>query len=103
MVDKGILEKLVDIARYAPSGHNVQPVCWIVVSGREKLKVLGGLVVEWMRSAVKGNPALDGMMKLSAVADSWAVGVDVITRGAPHIVVAHAPGSTGRWGTRAVL
>jgi len=103
MLDKGILEKLVDIARYAPSGHNVQPVCWIIVSGREKIKVLGGLVVEWMRSAVRENPALDGMMKLSAVADSWAVGVDVITRGAPHIVVAHAPRLYGPLGYEGCL
>jgi nitroreductase/NAD-dependent dihydropyrimidine dehydrogenase PreA subunit len=91
LLDRGILEKLIDIARYAPSGHNVQPVSWIVISGRDKLKVLVDLVAEWMRAAAKENPVLDSAMKISMVADSWSIGVDVITRGAPHVVVAHAP------------
>ncbi|MFA5375240.1 MAG: nitroreductase family protein [Dehalococcoidia bacterium] len=90
-LDRKTLEKLIDIAGYAPSGHNVQPVSWIVVSGREKLKGMGDLVAEWMRGVVKEKPALDSMMKLGMVADSWSLGVDVITRGAPHVVVAHAP------------
>ena len=98
MVDGKTLEKILDIAGYAPSGHNSQPVSWIVVSGREKLKALGDIVAEWMRSAAKENPALDSTMKLSMVADSWSLGVDVIMRGAPHLVVAHAPKAYGPLG-----
>ena len=90
-VDHSTLEKIVDVSRYAPSGHNTQPVDWIVVSGREKLKGMGDLVAEWMRGAVKEKPALDSMMKLGMVADSWSLGVDIIMRGAPHMIVAHAP------------
>ena len=103
VLDRNTLEKLMDIARYAPSGHNVQPVSWIVVSGRDKLKVLGNLVAEWMRAAVKENPALDSMMKLGMVADSWSIGVDVIMRGAPHIAVAHAPKLYGPLGHEGCL
>jgi nitroreductase/NAD-dependent dihydropyrimidine dehydrogenase PreA subunit len=91
LLERATLKKLIDIARYAPSGHNVQPASWIVVSGREKLKGMGDLVAEWMRGVVKENPALDSMMKLGMVADSWSLGVDIITRGAPHVIVAHAP------------
>jgi nitroreductase/Pyruvate/2-oxoacid:ferredoxin oxidoreductase delta subunit len=102
-LDRKTLEKLLDIASYAPSGHNVQPVSWIVVSSRDKLKALGDLVAEWMRAAVKENPALDSMMKLGMVADAWAVGVDVIIRGAPHIAVAHAPRLYGPLGHEGCL
>jgi len=102
-LDRKTLEKLIDIASYAPSGHNVQPVSWIVVSGRDKLKVLGDLVAEWMRAAVKENPALDNMMKLGMVADAWSMGVDVIMRGAPHIIVAHAPKIYGPLGHEGCL
>jgi nitroreductase/NAD-dependent dihydropyrimidine dehydrogenase PreA subunit len=102
-LDRKTLEKLIDIASYAPSGHNVQPVSWIVVSGRDKLKVLGDLVAEWMRAAVKENPALDSMMKLGMVADAWSMGVDVIMRGAPHIAVAHAPKLYGPLGHEGCL
>jgi nitroreductase len=103
LLDRRTLEKLIDIARYAPSGHNVQPVSWIVVSGRDKLKILGDLVVEWMRSTAKENPALDSTMKLSMVADAWSMGVDVIMRGAPHIIVAHAPKLYGPLGHEGCL
>jgi nitroreductase/NAD-dependent dihydropyrimidine dehydrogenase PreA subunit len=92
-VDHATLEKMLDIARYAPSGHNTQPVSWTVVSGRERLKGMGDLVVEWMRAAVKERPELDSTLKLSWVADSWSLGIDILTREAPHIVIAHAPWS----------
>jgi nitroreductase/NAD-dependent dihydropyrimidine dehydrogenase PreA subunit len=103
VLDVGTLEKLIDIARYAPSGHNVQPVSWTLVSGREKLKGMVDLVAEWMRGVAKEKPALDSMMKLSMVADSWSLGVDVITRGAPHVVVAHAPKLYGPLGHEGCL
>jgi len=102
-VDRGTLEKMLDIARYAPSGHNIQPVGWIVVSGRDKLKGMGDLVAEWMHAAVKEKPELDAMMKLGMVADSWSLGVDIITRGAPHIAVAHAPRLYGPIGQEASI
>ncbi|MEA1958452.1 MAG: nitroreductase family protein [Chloroflexota bacterium] len=92
------LEKLIDIARYAPSGHNSQPVCWTVVTGGERLKELGDLVAEWMRAAVKENPALNDTMKLGTVADVWFMGVDILMHGAPHLVVAHAPRRLGPLG-----
>ena len=102
-VDRGTLEKMLDIARYAPSGHNTQPVGWIIVSGREKLKGMGDLVAEWMRATVKEKPELDAMMKLGMVADSWSLGVDIIMRGALHIAVAHAPRLYGPIGQEASI
>ena len=56
-LDSNTLEKLLDIASYAPSGHNIQPVSWVVVSGREKRKGTGDLVVEWM---ITSAPRLSG-------------------------------------------
>ncbi|MFA5368274.1 MAG: nitroreductase family protein [Dehalococcoidia bacterium] len=102
-LDRKTLEKLLDIASYAPSGHNSQPVSWIVISGREELKSLGDKVAEWMRLAAKDKPELDSTMKLGMVADAWAVGVDIIMRGAPHLVVAHAPRQYGPLGYEGCL
>jgi len=61
------------------------------------------MVAGWMRSAAKENPALDSTMKLSMVADAWSIGVDVIMRGAPHLVVAHAPKIYGPLGHEGCL
>jgi Fe-S-cluster-containing hydrogenase component 2 len=30
-VERELLEKLIDTARYAPSGHNSQPVHWLII------------------------------------------------------------------------
>jgi nitroreductase len=44
-VDKAELNKLINIARYAPSGHNLQPVEWLVLGDKAELKRLSGIVV----------------------------------------------------------
>jgi ferredoxin len=42
-VDREILASLIDVARYAPSGHNFQPVHWLVIQRRGEIKRLSGL------------------------------------------------------------
>jgi len=51
-VDKEILYKLFDIARFAPSGHNVQPWEIIVLTGQSKKK-LSDALVEAVKSGVE--------------------------------------------------
>ena len=45
-VDPGRLERLIRVARGAPSGHNGQPVRWLVISGREPVRALAGHAVD---------------------------------------------------------
>ena len=40
LVDRPLIEQALETARFAPSGHNRQPVSWIVVSGRDKISSL---------------------------------------------------------------
>jgi nitroreductase/ferredoxin len=84
------LEKLIDIARYAPSGHNSQPVQWLVVENTQETRRLGGLVVEWMRSIVKSKPEMAANLRFDRIVEQYDVGYDYILRGAPHVIVAHA-------------
>ncbi len=51
-VEKDILYKLLDIARFAPSGHNVQPWEIIVLTGQSKKKLIDALV-EAVKSGVE--------------------------------------------------
>lgn len=57
-VEKGTLEKLIDMARHAPSGHNTQLPEWLVISGRDEVKKYSAMVVDWMRYMVKEQPAM---------------------------------------------
>ena len=90
-VDPGTLERLIQVARYAPSGHNRQPVRWLVISGREQVRALAGHVVEWMRHFAAEKPAFARRMMLGRIIASWEAGQDPVCRGAHHVIVTHAP------------
>jgi nitroreductase len=89
-VPRETLDKLIDIAHYAPTGGNIQPVRWLVIEDREEVKRLGGLVMDGMRSMIKETPGLDDVSYLGLIVSAWDLGIDVIMRGAPHLVVVHA-------------
>lgn len=88
-VDRKALEKLVSTAGYAPSGHNTQPVEWLVVENPDEVRRLSGIVVDWMRYMIKEKPEMAGPLHMDMVVAGWDAGMDVICRGAPHVVVAH--------------
>jgi nitroreductase/NAD-dependent dihydropyrimidine dehydrogenase PreA subunit len=89
-VDKADLNKLIDIARYAPSGHNLQPVEWLVLGDKAELKRLSGIVVEWMRWMLTNMPEVASSMHMDRTVTRYENGYDVILRDAPAVIVAHA-------------
>lgn len=88
-VDRESILKLIDIAAYAPSGHNTQPVRWHVVYDSEELRRQIGMVVDWMRYMIKEQPKAAAKMHMELVVGAWEFGVDVVCRDAPHVIVAH--------------
>jgi nitroreductase len=89
-LDPGRLERLIRVARFAPSGHNGQPVRWLVISGHELVRALAGHVVDWMRTTLRHQPRPGRGMGLDRVVSAWEAGKDPICREAPHLVVTHA-------------
>jgi nitroreductase/NAD-dependent dihydropyrimidine dehydrogenase PreA subunit len=90
-VDKETLTRLINIARYAPSGHNLQPVKWHVIYDSKEVQRLAGFVIDWMRYMIKEQPEVAAAMHMSRVVHGWESGIDGICRSAPHVIVAHAP------------
>jgi nitroreductase/NAD-dependent dihydropyrimidine dehydrogenase PreA subunit len=86
-VDKETLSELIRIASHAPTGHNSQPVKWQVIYGRDEVMRLSGLVIEWMKYMIKEQPKIAAMLHLDMVVAGWALGMDTISRGAPHLVL----------------
>jgi nitroreductase len=83
-VDRSILEKLLEIVRYAPSGGNSQSVQWLIMSDAEEINRLSSIVIEWLRLLVdQGVPGIKGLVK------SWEMGADPILRNAPNLIIAH--------------
>lgn len=92
-VEREVLAKIIDIGRFAPSGHNLQPVRWLVIYDSHEVRRLAALVIDWMRDLLeKGTPLAKALhMDRVVAAWGWESGVDRICRGAPHVIVAHAP------------
>ena len=84
------LTHLIELARYAPSGHNFQPVRWLVVETPETVQELAGHVADWMRDLVQEQSPMVAALHLDAVVEAWDRGHDRICRSAPHLIVAHA-------------
>ncbi len=91
-VDRATLQEIINVASYAPSGHNSQPVHWIVLQEREKVQQLSAMVVDWMRYMLKEMPDMARIMNMDRVVKAWEKGEDKVTRRAPHIVLAHGRG-----------
>ena len=87
------LLKLIDIARYAPSGSNMQPVQWLVIEDTREVRRLTRLVVDWGRSMTGIDPVGILAPRLGRLVRSWDSGRDLIMRGAPHVIVTHGPSS----------
>ena len=88
-VDKETLEKLINTARFAPSGRNCQPVKWLVIHDSREVSRFAGMVIDWMRYVQKESPTVAQSFYLSFVIDGWESGVDLICRNAPHLVIAY--------------
>ncbi len=88
-VSRESVEKLLDIARYAPSGINRQPVNWAVVLGKDRVHELAGLVSQWMDGLVKAKSPMAESLRLDRLVESWNNGRDRICRNAPGIIIAY--------------
>ena len=89
-VETGLLRKLIETARYAPTGGNIQPLEWVVITDQEKMKELSQMTVEWMRETIQA-----GQRKVppyySIIVNAWDAGFDAVLRNAPALVIASAP------------
>ena len=89
-VEKEVLINLINVARFAPSGHNFQPVKWLVIHKRDEIRRMTGFVIDWMRHLIKEDSPLVAAMHLNRVVSFWEKGNDPIGRNAPHLIVTHA-------------
>jgi nitroreductase/NAD-dependent dihydropyrimidine dehydrogenase PreA subunit len=94
-VEREKLAKLLEMACYAPSAKNNQPWHWTVVQDPAETRRLAGLVIDWMRSAIKQNPEQAELRGFVRVVSAWDAGEERICRGAPHVIVVHGDKTYG--------
>ena len=82
------IERVIDVARYAPTGHNMQEVQWLVINDREKMRQLSAIGADWLRFIMKNNPGMAAMFE--GVIKQLDAGEDVFLRNAPAVATAFA-------------
>lgn len=88
-VSKEKILEILDIARYAASGVNSQPVQWIVIMEPRQVRTIAVLTVDWMRTLVNTDHPMSSYA--SGIVKAWERGTDIICREAPHLLFAHIP------------
>jgi len=89
-VEQEQLARLIAMARYAPSGINSQGARWLVLGNRDELRQLSGIVIDWMQWLQAKMPEAAQALHVDRTIERWHAGHDVILRGAPAVIVAHA-------------
>lgn len=89
-VDRELLQKAIDIARFAPSASNRQPVHWLVLEQEESVKKVTDLVADWMRYMIKTHPEMAADRNFDKIVESHEAGIDRICRHARHLVFCYA-------------
>jgi len=87
-VPREVIEKAIDVARYAPTGHNAQEVRWLVIDNREEIKKLTAIGVEWFRSMSKDNTPW--AMEMQGILRMHEIGLNIFLRDAPAVVITYA-------------
>jgi len=88
-VEKPVIEKMIDIARYAPTGVNRQSVYWAVIHDAKKVQELAGLTIEWMRGLVAEKSPFAVSLGFDGIVKAWENGADPICRRAPHAALVY--------------
>src|SRR5574341_737993 len=74
-IDREKLAKLINIARYSPTGTNSQQVKWLVVTSREKVKTMSAMIIDMMRRMIENNHPLGEKYRLAKIVTAWETGI----------------------------
>lgn len=91
-VPQETIASILDIARYAASGGNGQPVEWLVLHDPSGVRKVAGLTIDWMRTLAGSGHPMAGYIPV--LVSGWDAGLDPICRNAPHLLIPHIPAGT---------
>lgn len=91
-VPRQTLENLFDLIRYAPSAMNLQTVHWQVIYETRTVQTIASTVISWMNRMIDEQRLGDFAIGSSFpyITGEWKKGRDLITHGAPHLLISYA-------------
>jgi nitroreductase/NAD-dependent dihydropyrimidine dehydrogenase PreA subunit len=89
-VEREKLQRLIEIARYAPTGGNRQLLEWMVFTDPKAIQGITERTVAWMKEIVEKAPqSVPPYFPL--IIGAWDMGYNSVTWSAPALVLASAP------------
>ncbi|MGE4441228.1 MAG: nitroreductase family protein [Desulfomicrobium sp.] len=89
-VERTVIDRLMDVAAYAPTGKNQRPVRFTLVDDPEVMEEIRVRTMAGIRKAVIEDSLPDGMEFFAKLLSAYDQGRDVIYRRAPHMIIASA-------------
>jgi nitroreductase/Pyruvate/2-oxoacid:ferredoxin oxidoreductase delta subunit len=87
-VPKEEIERIIEVARFAPTGHNNQDVRWLVINDHAYVDKIRAIGADWLRMVMKTNPQMAAMF--AGIVQMLEAGRDMFLQGAPAVVTAYA-------------
>jgi nitroreductase/Pyruvate/2-oxoacid:ferredoxin oxidoreductase delta subunit len=87
-VPREVIENIIDIARYAPTGHNDQGVRWLVVDTRDMLQQFEKIGADWMRDTINRDRQMAAAFP--SILKRIEAGYHFFLRDAPVLVVVYS-------------
>lgn len=91
-LEPALLQRLMEVASYAPTGRNARQICFTVVDDRAKLAKLREEIMDGLGGIIREKSLPEGLGFFNDIYKAWEEqGIDVLFRGAPHLLVTSAP------------
>jgi len=91
-LDPVLIDKLLEVAAHAPSGHNDRGLLFTVVDDKGVLFDLREAAVTGLEALIKEDKLPEGMEMFEDIIKAWkTAGTDILFRGAPHLLLVSSP------------
>jgi nitroreductase len=91
-VDPTLIQHLLNVANHAASGFNTRQVLFTVIDDLQMMAKLRDKVIAGLDDLIRAGELLDEQLSLKKSVELWQQKkIDVLFRGAPHLLIASAP------------
>jgi len=90
-IDPSVIDKLLEVAGHAPSGHNDRELLYTLVDDKGIVFDIREEAFAGLEKLVKEEKLPEGMEMFVDIMDAWKTsGTDILFRGAPHLLIVSA-------------
>jgi len=91
-IPRNVLLDLLEMVRYAPSAMNLQTVKWQIIYDGERVRTFASHIIGWMKQMESEHRSGEFPIGSSFpyIISEWEKGRDLITHGAPHLLITYA-------------